>query len=126
MPLVARIDDGIGCHGGACVAAGGALATVANEAQALGLFVASGGGMCAAGLVMASAAVDAMKANPCGKIVEGAASVVVEQKKAATLGHRDNHGRAVITQGSSTVSICGRPAARIGDDSSCGGEIVTS
>ena len=125
MPLAARIDDSTGCHGGSRACAASAVASAANDAQGIGVLLASGGELALSGIVLGASAF-AKWASSCGKITEGAPSVIIEGRKAATLGHRDDHGRAVIEQGSSNVNICGRPAARIGDDSSCGGHIITS
>jgi uncharacterized Zn-binding protein involved in type VI secretion len=61
----------------------------------------------------------------CGKIVEGHRSTVIENALAARLDDRVDHGDAKLVEGSATVYVGGRPAARRDDASSCEGKVDT-
>ena len=57
------------------------------------------------------------------QIAQGSSNVSIEGRPAARLGDATTHP-CVVAGGSSSVFINGRPAARLGDGVSCGGVII--
>ena len=62
-----------------------------------------------------------------GRMLIGAGSVEIEKQRAVRAGDtaKCENATDVITQGSGTVKMCGMPAARLGEVTAHGGQIIT-
>ena len=62
--------------------------------------------------------------SPSGKIVQGSATVIINDKPAARVTDKTSCDNSPVAQGSDCVFINGQPAARLHDKLNCGGAIV--